>query len=132
MKLIYVNRIATHSDILQKPENDPVDIVFRCFRRAYPIDMLKKYRLLMSRYFCVQSSSDSRSASRPITVITPRTTLVTSMKSPSSLSTHTAVRQSSRERVQGRTAFLRFLPRSSRNPRVPALHQRLRRMLSPR
>ena len=80
----------------------------------------KKYRLLMSRYFCVQSSSDSRSASRPITVITPRTTLVTSMKSPSSLSTHTAARRSSRERVPGRTAFPRFLPRNSHSPRVLA------------
>ena len=132
MKLIYVNRIAAHSDIFQKSETDPIDIVFRCFRWVYPIDMLKKYRLLMSRYFCVQSSSDSRSASRPITVITPRTTLVTSMKSPSSLSTHKAAHRSSRERVPGRTAFPRFLPRSSRNREVPALHRKLRRMPSQR
>ena len=113
-----VNRVAVHFDILQKSENDPIDILSCYFIWVYSIDMLKKYR-----YFCVQSSS-IMSASRPIMVITPRTTLVTSMKSPSSLSTHTATRRSSRERAPDRTAFLRFLPRNSRSPRVPALHQR--------
>ena len=51
--IIYVNRVAVRFYILQKPENNPIDIISRCFRWVYPNDTLKKYRLLMSRYFCV-------------------------------------------------------------------------------
>ena len=68
---IHCSRVTVHFDIFQNFENNPIDIVFRCFRWVYSIDMLKKYRLLMSRHFCVQSSS-MMSASRPITVSTPR------------------------------------------------------------
>ena len=69
--IMSVNRVAVHFDILQKSENDPIDILSCYFIWVYSIDMLKKYRLLMSRHFCVQSSS-MMSASRPITVSTPR------------------------------------------------------------
>ena len=163
--MVNCNRVIAHFDILQKSESDPIDIVFRCFRWAYPIDMLKKYRLLMSRYFCVQSSS-MMSASRPITVSTLRMILPGFKLSPPltirevldglddevnhcadglkdrtecnhahrliSINMRITIRRSSRKRVPGRTAFPRFLPRSSRNREVLAPHQRLRRMPSPR
>ena len=76
-----VNRVAAHFDILQKSENDPIDILSCYFIWVYSIDMLKKYRLLMSRHFCVQSSS-MMSASRPITVSTPRMILPGFKRSP--------------------------------------------------
>ena len=78
-----VNRVAVHFDILQKSENDPIDILSCYFIWVYPIDMLKKYRLLMSRYFCVQSSS-MMSASRPIIVSAPRMTFPAFTFSPPS------------------------------------------------
>ena len=40
-----VNRVAVHFDILQKSENDPIDILSCYFIWVYSIDMLKKYRL---------------------------------------------------------------------------------------
>ena len=83
MKLIYVNRIAAHSGIFQKSETDPIDIEIHYCKWVYPIDMLKKYRLLMSRYFCVQSSS-MMSASRPIMVSAPRMTFPAFTFSPPS------------------------------------------------
>ena len=71
-------------DIFQKSETDPIDIEIHYFRWVYPIDMLKKYRLLMSRYFCVQSSS-MMSASRPIIVSAPRMTFPAFTISPPQL-----------------------------------------------
>ena len=80
------------------------------------------------------SRSTWTAAATAATILMPNSSvfLITFIGSPPLLSTHTAARRSSRERVPGRTAFPRFLPRSSRNPRAPALHQRLRRMPSPR
>ena len=83
--IIYANRVAVRFYILQKPENNLIDIISRCFRWVYPIDMLKKYRLLMSRYFCVQSSS-MMSANRPIIVSAPRMTFPAFIFSPPQLS----------------------------------------------
>ena len=40
-----VNRVAVHFDILQKSENDPIDILSCYSIWVYSIDMLKKYRL---------------------------------------------------------------------------------------
>ena len=89
------------------------------------------------RLICYSDPSLPRStwtaAATAATILMPNSSvfLITFIGSPPLLSTHTAARQSSRERVPGRTAFLRFLPRSSRNPRAPAPRRRLRRTPSP-
>ena len=79
---MYGNRATLGFDTLQNPQNDSIDITLPCFDRVYPNERLKKVPVRVSRYFCVQSSSDSRSANRPMTVITPRTTFTASIKSP--------------------------------------------------
>ena len=90
------------------------------------------------RPICYSDASSPRStwtaAATAATILMPNSSvfLITFIGSPPLLSTHTAVHRSSRERVLGRTAFLRFLPRNSRNRAAPAPHLRLRRTPSPR
>ena len=115
----------------KRAKTNLIDTAFPCFNRVCPNERLKKVPVRVSRYFCVQSSSDSRSASRPITVITPRTIFAASIKSPLSVSTHTRARPSSHEGAPGHTAFPRFPPPSSRSRAVPAPRLPLCRMLLP-
>ena len=127
--MVKCNRVAAYFDIFQESKTDPIDIAFRCFRWVYPNERLKKVPVRVSRYFCVQSSSDSRSASRPMTVITPRTTFTASIKSPPNQYAYKSFHRSFRSGVPDRRAFPRFHLRSSRSRAMPALHLRSRQTL---